>query len=105
MNKGIPTASKYLSQKWFKEDLERHKAHLRAVKGSIDRNEPAKFSHLKVKRKKNQLMEGKWPDSLIDETLADHSPCACSLERLTQIEKTNKILLEKMTRILKSSRT
>ena len=36
-----------------------HKQKLKNVKASIDIGEPARFRHLKAKKKKEQMLEGK----------------------------------------------
>jgi len=56
--------------------------NLQEIKGTVDMNAPPKFQHLKKKMKKTQMLE----------------------ERYTEIERENRILLEKMTNILQKQR-
>lgn len=56
--------------------------NLQQIKGTVDMKEPPKFQHLKKKMKKTQMLE----------------------ERYTEIERENRILLEKMTNILQKQR-
>jgi len=53
---------------------------LREIKPAIKVSKPAQMPHLKTKQKKNQMLE----------------------ERYTEIERENRILLEKMTNILQN---
>lgn len=57
------------------------------MKASIKTAEPSKYPHLESKAKKFQIQEGK----LIEDEW---------IERYTEIERENRILLEKMTTIM-----
>jgi len=78
MYRAIPSASKILTNKWQDKSHEIHLKNLNKIKGTIDMRQPQQFKHLQKKMKKTQMME----------------------ERYTEIERENRILLEKMTNIL-----
>jgi hypothetical protein len=78
--KKVLTGSKLLNRKWVEKDKEIHKQKLKTVKSSIDIRSPQFFSHLRTKPKKGQMLE----------------------ERYSQIEKENRMLLDKMTKIMKN---
>lgn len=78
MYRAIPSANKILSNKWQKNEHQIHMQNLQRIKGTVDMKEPPQFKHLKKKMKKTQMLE----------------------ERYTEIERENRILLEKMTNIL-----
>lgn len=65
-------------QQWRKTQQELHRARLKSIKPSIDNQEPRVFTHLHTKKKREQLL----------------------LDRYSQIEKENRILLEKMAEIM-----
>ena len=59
------------------------------MRATVEIKEPTAFGHLKKKLKKNQMQEGK------------QHPCLnYNIERYTEIERENRILLEKMTHIM-----
>lgn len=84
MYRGLPTGSKLLAKKWQEKERQIHRDRLRNVKPTIDFKKPTKFKHLKSRAKKEQMLE----------------------DRYTEIERENRILLEKMTSIMqKPNRT
>lgn len=89
MYRAIPSANKILTKKWNEKAQARHLDTLRNIKSSIDKNPPKQPNHLVNKVKRHHLMEGKY----LRRNLTD-------LERYTEIERENRILLEKMTNIL-----
>ena len=78
MNRGLPIGNKLLTKKWQEKDREIHLRKLRDIKPQINLSGPTKFKHLNKKAKKEQLLE----------------------DRYTEIERENRILLEKMTSIM-----
>ena len=77
MFRAIPVSNKKLSKLWEEKNLNLHISKLRKIKSRVDLRSPNEFSHLKFKAKQNQNEE----------------------ERYTEIERQNKILLDKMTQI------
>ena len=77
MFRAIPVSNKKLSKLWEEKNLNLHISKLRKKKSRVDLRSPNEFSHLKFKAKQNQNEE----------------------ERYTEIERQNKILLDKMTQI------
>jgi len=75
----MPVQNKACNERHVKKCQERHMQKLRDMKSSIDNKEPRMASHLKTKAKKNALVE----------------------ERLKQIETENRLLLEKMSHIMR----
>lgn len=68
-----------------------HITKLKEAKPSIDAREPTQFRHIKKKLKKNQCSKVTLLHSLT------------VLERYTEIERENRILLEKMTHIMQNN--
>jgi hypothetical protein len=84
MYRGAPAGNKLLAKKWREKERKIHLQKLRSVKPTIDLNRPKTFKHLKSRAKKEQMLE----------------------DRYTEIERENRILLEKMTSIMqKPNRT
>lgn len=84
MYRGLPTGNKILTRKWQEKERRIHMQKLRSVKPTIDVGKPKNFKHLKSRAKKEQMLE----------------------DRYTEIERENRILLEKMTSIMqKPNRT
>jgi hypothetical protein len=84
MYRGLPSGNKILTKKWQDKERRIHMQKLRSVKPTIDLGKPQKFKHLKSRAKKEQMLE----------------------DRYTEIERENRILLEKMTSIMqKPNRT
>jgi len=77
----MPVQNKACMEKYLKRCQERHIQKLRDMKCSIDNNSPKQATHLKNKVKKNALME----------------------ERILQVETENRLLLEKMSHIMRVS--
>jgi alcohol dehydrogenase YqhD (iron-dependent ADH family) len=88
MYRAIPEGNKILSRRWREKDREIHQSKLSQMKPTVEIREPASFAHLQKKLKKNQMQEGK-------RAIYNHI-----LERYTEIERENRILLEKMTHIM-----
>lgn len=61
--------------RWNQRTRSLHKGKLRTMKSTLDTTRPATFKHMDKKPKKEQMIE----------------------ERFTEIERENRILLEKMT--------
>lgn len=84
MYRGLPSGNKILTKKWQEKERRIHMQKLRNVKPTIDLKKPKNFKHLKSRAKKEQMLE----------------------DRYTEIERENRILLEKMTSIMqKPNRT
>lgn len=74
-----PGANKILSAAMDKQKMKKHKERLNRIKPSVDTSAPPIFAHLIHRAKKEQLLE----------------------ERYTQIENENRILLKKMSYIMR----
>lgn len=83
MHRAIPVGNKLLSKRWEEYNHSMHKKRVRKMRSVIDRSKPSKFTHLKYKAKKEQMLE----------------------DRYTEIERENRILLEKMSYIMNKSPT
>ena len=102
MYRAIPTANKILTTKWQNQEHSIHKQNLKNIKPSVDMSEPPRFKHLMKKMKKTQLLEGKRSPPPIFITVPE--TYLLYAERYTEIERENRILLEKMTSILQKQR-
>jgi len=80
MDRSIPVSNKLIFKRINERNRQIHLNKLSQIKSSINRQPPLSFNHLKVNKKKNQLYETK----------------------LTEIERENRILLEKLTNIMKA---
>ncbi|CAG9330978.1 unnamed protein product [Blepharisma stoltei] len=78
MFRSIPVCNKHLSKRWDEHTMQIHYNKLRRIKSAIDKSCPVTFGQLKHKPKKDQLTE----------------------ERFTEIERENRLLLEKMSHIM-----
>ncbi|XP_044143907.1 uncharacterized protein CFAP97D2 [Bufo gargarizans] len=76
----LPCGNKYLQQKWDKTYYDEHKRKVQSAKPMVDTNSPQTYVHLNLKLKKLKLEE----------------------ERLTIIERDNRLLLEKMSSIMRT---
>ncbi|XP_071991892.1 uncharacterized protein CFAP97D2 [Engystomops pustulosus] len=76
----LPCGNKYLQQKWDKTYYDEHKRKVQSAKPMVDTNSPQTYVHLNLKLKKLKLEE----------------------ERLTTIERDNRLLLEKMSAIMRT---
>jgi len=77
--KAMPVQNKACMERYRKKCQERHRQKLRDMKCSIDNRSPREATHLTTKAKKNALME----------------------DRIIQIENENRLLLQKMSHIMK----
>jgi hypothetical protein len=75
-----PTCNEFLQQKWDYLRYEDHRRKVHAAKPAVDNTKPHQYMHIHVKLKKVQKEE----------------------ERLQEIEKGNRWLLERMARIMKT---
>jgi hypothetical protein len=78
--KAIPTLNKHTDAKYYQRCQEIHRSKLNTIKSSIDNSEPHRPTHLRKNLKKEQMKE----------------------ERYAEIERENRILLEKMSFIMQS---
>ncbi|KAM5181656.1 LOW QUALITY PROTEIN: uncharacterized protein CFAP97D2 [Mantella aurantiaca] len=76
----LPCGNKYLQQKWDKTYYDEHKRKVQSAKPMVDTNSPHTYVHLNLKLKKLKLEE----------------------ERLSTIERDNRLLLEKMSTIMRT---
>ncbi|XP_010574101.1 PREDICTED: uncharacterized protein C17orf105 homolog [Haliaeetus leucocephalus] len=76
----LPCGNKYLQLKWDKAKYEEHKKRIQAAKPLVDTSAPAIYSHLHLKLGKLKLEE----------------------DRLSVIERDNRLLLEKMSCIMRT---
>ena len=74
-----------LSKKWLQHLRKIHTEKLKNIKPVIDQSSPAEFLHLRIRKKQEQQKEGK-----------------IKIDRYTEIEKANRLLLEKMSNIMNS---
>lgn len=81
MDRAIPCGSKLIARKWQDRLLEQHKDRIRNIKSHVDTSEPAvsQLDHLRYNLKKEQLLE----------------------DRYTTIDRENRMLLKKMSEIMK----
>eukprot|EP00164_Ancoracysta_twista_P001578 GFYU01002067.1.p1 GENE.GFYU01002067.1~~GFYU01002067.1.p1 ORF type:complete len:225 (-),score=32.01 GFYU01002067.1:524-1198(-) len=79
--RSIPEANKICSEKWRDRAYQIHKQRLNSMKPAIDNKPPTKYTHLVQNLKKAQLEE----------------------ERYSEIERENRILLEKMSTIMQQT--
>lgn len=79
MYRSIPMANRIIEQKTSERNKRLHEKKIQEMKCSVDREAPASFNHLRVNKKKQQLQE----------------------EKITEIERDNRLLLEKLTHIMK----
>lgn len=82
MYRSIPTANKIIERKTLERNRVLHEKKLQEMKCSIDRDVPSTFGNLKYNPKKIQMQE----------------------EKISEIEKDNRLLLEKLTHIMKDPR-
>lgn len=78
MYRQLPTANKILTDKWNTRQHHIHENKVRTMKSSVDTGRPATWGKIRSKAKKEQLIE----------------------DRYTEIERENRILLEKMQTIM-----
>lgn len=83
MHRALPVSNKILSKKWEENNHRIHSEKLKNIQPRIKSTKPPKFEHLKFKAKKEQLME----------------------DRYTEIERENRILLEKMSSIVNKKKS
>ncbi|KAM6283833.1 uncharacterized protein CFAP97D2 [Spheniscus humboldti] len=76
----LPCGNKYLQLKWDKAKYEEHKKRIQAAKPLVDTSAPATYGHLHLKLGKLKLEE----------------------DRLSVIERDNRLLLEKMSCIMRT---
>jgi len=79
MDRSIPVSNKLISKKIHDRNMQIHQAKLQNMKSSISRQAPQTFTHLKSNKKKIQVHE----------------------DKLTEMERQNRILLDKLTHIMK----
>ncbi len=73
-------------RRWDERCKEIHRKKLADMKPSIDSHQPIRYKHLKKRAKREQILEGGYEE--------------LTLDRYTEIERENRILLEKMTHIM-----
>lgn len=78
MYRAIPTANKLLQKRWQQKEFKLHKKKLREVKSCLNLRRPTSFGRVKAKMKKSQQI---------------------ALDRYHEIDRENRILLNKMAKI------
>ena len=78
MDRALPEFNRILNKKWQAYNKRLHKQKIHEIRPIIDNNEPSSLRYPIIKTKKEQILE----------------------DRCTEIEKANRILLEKMTNIM-----
>eukprot|EP00933_Yihiella_yeosuensis_P053173 TRINITY_DN51358_c0_g1_i1.p1 TRINITY_DN51358_c0_g1~~TRINITY_DN51358_c0_g1_i1.p1 ORF type:complete len:306 (-),score=53.17 TRINITY_DN51358_c0_g1_i1:155-1072(-) len=83
MDKAIPSGSKICTSRIQQREHDRHKDRIRNIKSQVDTRPPmvCNLAHIRTNLKKEQMME----------------------DRYSEIDRDNRILLKKMTGIMKSS--
>jgi len=81
MNRSLPSSNKICSATWDKQKMQGHKQRLAEIKPVLNTGAPPVYPHLISRLKKEQMLE----------------------ERYTQIEHENRVLLKKMSKILRTS--
>ena len=74
----MPIGNKILSKKWEETNQKIHADKLKKMQPRVNSGSPVKFSHLKYKAKRDKIL----------------------VDRFTEIERENRILLEKMSSIM-----
>lgn len=80
MDRALPEFNRVLHKKWQAHNKRLHKIKIHETRPLVDNSEPSSLKYPLIKTKKEQLLE----------------------DRCTEIEKANRILLEKMTNIMTS---
>lgn len=75
--------NKHLQKIWDSKLQELHQEKLKSIKSRLDFKKPSRYSHLEKNAKKEQQLEGNK-----------------KIDRYTEIERENRILLEKMSKIM-----
>ncbi|KNC55170.1 uncharacterized protein AMSG_10782 [Thecamonas trahens ATCC 50062] len=83
MHRAEPSANRILTKRWNARNHAQHKKRLRSVRSRVDNGPPRQYLHLHLNLKKLQQEE----------------------ERMSQIEKDNRILLGKMSAIMRQKNT
>lgn len=83
----IPHGQRILEWRWCRYVHKKHIQRLSQIRGMVDQTPPVCPRHLSQRMKQEQIKEG----------TALFSPCA---DRYTEIERSNRILLERVTRIM-----
>ena len=78
MHRPAPVSNKILARKWAENNNRIHANNLEKMQPRVNSGSPVKFSHLQYKAKREQINE----------------------DRFTEIERENRILLEKMSSIM-----
>jgi hypothetical protein len=78
--KALPTLNKHTDSAYYQKCQDIHRQKLHTIKSSIDNSEPHRPTHLRKNLKREQMKE----------------------ERYAEIERENRILLEKMSHIMQS---
>lgn len=82
MYRSVPTSNRLLSKRWSDRDQQLHQYRLQTARPRVDSASPRPCLHLKQRLKQQQLAE----------------------DRCTEIERANRILLEKMSIVLSAKR-
>ena len=86
MDRSLPrSANKHLQKIWDEKNKFIHLSKLKSIKSRIDQKSPCRYSHIKKNHKRDQQQEGN-----------------TNIERYTEIERENRILLEKMSQIIQT---
>ena len=78
--KAMPIGNKQCYARHVKANQDKHRRNLATMKAAIDNKPPQRFAHLQRNQKKEQMME----------------------ERYAEIERDNRLLLEKMSHIMRN---
>ena len=78
--KAMPIGNKQCYARHLKANQDKHRRNLATMKAAIDNKAPKRFAHLQRNQKKEQMME----------------------ERYAEIERDNRLLLEKMSHIMRN---
>ena len=93
MFRAIPSSSKILTRRWRQQEQRIHKSKLRKIKSCVDVRRPSRFQAKRSKSKREQILESKlnlFPSNLLPDWY-------------NEIERENRILLQKMTTIMENN--
>ncbi len=94
-----PHCNKILEQKWDQNRHDQHLKKLAVAKPNVDNKAPKVYGHLQSKLRKIQMDRGTFASVCAKDEMKRLS----STDRQSQIEKNNKMLLEKMSYIMQKS--
>eukprot|EP00826_Nyctotherus_ovalis_P063249 TRINITY_DN9259_c0_g3_i2.p2 TRINITY_DN9259_c0_g3~~TRINITY_DN9259_c0_g3_i2.p2 ORF type:complete len:102 (+),score=18.93 TRINITY_DN9259_c0_g3_i2:81-386(+) len=90
MYRAIPTGNRILEERWTRRQMAQHRQRIKSMKPIINTYHSVSVPNRTLRNfKREQIFEGS---------------CVNSVDRCTEIERENRILLEKMTHIMQYRR-